>query len=59
MIQVFLAYVPSLQNQADMLIKPCSTGVFKEKFDSWMHGPDWLVLTPEEWPKGQLVYKLF
>ena len=19
-----------------------------------MHGPDWLVLSPEEWPKGQL-----
>ena len=53
-VQVSLAYVPSLQNQADMLTKPCSAGVLKEKFDSWMHGPDWLVLPPEEWPKGQL-----
>ena len=52
--QVSFAYVPSLQNQADMLTKPCSDSFFRDKFDSWMNGPDWLVLPPEDWPKGQL-----
>ena len=53
-VQVSLAYVPSLHNQADFVTKPCSSKHFLENFVSWVVGPHWLVLPPREWPKGQL-----
>ena len=53
-VQVSLAYVPSLHNQADLLTKPCTSKFFLDKFISWVCCLHWLVLPPEEWPKGQL-----
>ena len=46
--------MPLLHNQADLLPKPCTSKLFLDKFDSWVYGPHWLVVPPEEWPKGQL-----
>ena len=52
--QVNFTYIPSLHNQADFLTKPCSSKIFLEKFDCWIHGPQWMLSPPQEWPKGQL-----
>ena len=51
---VSLSYVPSGHNQADFVTKTCSPSAFKEKFDWWNVGPQWLLSPPQEWPKGQL-----
>ena len=53
-VKVNLAYVPSNNNLADLVTKPCSAKVFLDKFCSWVYGPDWLELPPSQWPKGQL-----
>ena len=51
---VTFAYVPSNNNQADLITKPCSARIFLDRFDDWVRGPSWLTLSPDGWPKGQL-----
>ena len=53
-MQATFAYVPSSDNQADLLTKPCSAKNFLDRFDNWIGGPSWLTLSQDEWPKGQL-----
>ena len=53
-VKVNLAYVPSLHNLADLVIKPCSAKVFLDKFSTWIYGPDLLELPSDQWPEGQL-----
>ena len=53
-VKVNLAYVPSQFNLADLVTKPCSAKVFRDKFSTWIYGPDWLELPSDQWPKGQL-----
>ncbi|MEO0900443.1 MAG: hypothetical protein AAFY71_28800, partial [Bacteroidota bacterium] len=51
---VSFSYVPSSQNVADLVTKPCSAERFETDFELWMYGPSWLKLPSTEWPKGQL-----
>ena len=53
-VKVNLAYVPSQFNLADLVMKPCSAKVFLDKLSTWIYGPDWLELSSDHWPKGQL-----
>ena len=53
-VKVNFAYVPSLHNLADLVTKPCSAKVFLDKSSTWIFGPDWLELSSDQWPKGQL-----
>lgn len=51
---VSLVYIPSLHNQADFLTKCCSARSFKDKFEQWLSGPEWMTGPVDSWPKGGL-----
>ena len=53
-VPVSFAYIPSFHNEADLLTKPLTGKKFKERFDQWVSGPEWLTLPSSEWPKGHL-----
>ena len=53
-VGVTFSYIPSLSNQADILTRPCSGKCFREKFDNWIKGPEWICSPCDEWPKGNL-----
>ena len=47
-------YVETKDNQADLLTRRLSSRKFLEYLPFWLHGPTWLVDSPNKWPKYDL-----
>ena len=53
-IDVNFKYVHTEENVADFITRGMSFKSFEKNFDKWLHGPEWLSVTPLIWPDGNL-----
>ena len=53
-VNILFKYINTAENPADLITRGISTNTFVNKIPFWLHGPDWLVYDPSDWPQHSL-----
>ena len=53
-LDIVFKYVPTDQNPADLLTRGLSLNKFKDLFQFWTYGPEWLKTADSDWPVNEL-----
>ena len=47
-------YILTDENPADLITRGITSKQFKEKMSFWLHGPEWISKSKDDWPRSQL-----